>query len=166
MTEPAPLSEQELQGILAINSDYKQFYCLKHCAEQKCVYILKTAEDAPFMLQDELEEGDDESTVHVFLPIWSHPDLAQYYYEHNKDFLQVPYEPVFISLDNFKEGWGSTLDQFNVGLALMPLNNDDEFCFVRATIFEHADPAAYAAAEAAKADTKNRIDATKVKRKQ
>lgn len=161
MITPAPLSEQELQGLLSLNSDYKQFYCLKHCAEQQCLYILKAADGSPLMLQDEPEEGDDESSVHVFVPIWSHQDLAKYYLEHSMADQQEQYEPTVIALDLFKDKWAPTLEANNIALALMPLKQDEDFSFVRATIFEHDDPAAYAAAEAAKADTQDRLDANK-----
>ena len=113
------------------------------------------------MLQDEVEEGDDESSVHVFIPIWSHPDLAQYYLEHGMQDHSEQVEISAISLKLFKDKWAPTLMANKIALSLMPMQKDDDFCFVSADIFNHDDPAAYAAAVAAKADTQDLIDAGK-----
>lgn len=161
MTTQAPLSEQELQGVLALNSDYKQFYCLKHCHEAQCLYLLKTADGSPLMLQDNPEEGDDESSIHLFIPIWSHQELAQYYLEHGMEDNAEQCEISAVSLELFRDKWAPTLEENKIALALMPLKKDEDFAFVSADIFSHDDPAAYAAAAAAKADTQDLVNASK-----
>lgn len=146
----APLSNAELQGLIKLNSDYKQFYCLNHCHEQKCIYLLKTSDGSPLMLQDTPQEGDDESSYHVFIPIWSHPDLVKYYIEHgiNADSANESYEISSLSLELFNDKWVPTLEDQHIALALMPLNHNDDFNFIRAGIFMSEDPAATAQAEA------------------
>lgn len=146
----APLSDSEFQGLLTLNSDYKQFYCLNHCHEQKCIYLLKTADGSPLMLQDSPQEGDDESSYHVFIPIWSHPDLVKYYLEHgmSAEIANESYELSSLSLELFNDKWVPTLEDNHIALALMPLNHEDDFNFVRAGIFTSEDPAATAQAEA------------------
>lgn len=146
------LTEQMYNAVLNLDDDYRQFFCLKHCQEQETIYLLKEkgAEGTPLLFEDAPEEGDDSSTYHMFLPIWCHPRFVEYYLNNADDDTNENFEMVELKLSVFKEKWAPSLKDNMIALALLPLEQDKNFNFCPADIFNHQD-AASAAAEAAAA---------------
>lgn len=146
------LTEQVFNAVLQLSEDYRQFFCLKNCVEHDLVFILKEKgpEGMPLFLQDEPEEGDDENTVHTFLPIWCHEYFVHYYMK-NANISADEYEMVQLALPLFKGKWAGMLEQNNIALAIMPLNSEEDFNFISADIFSKEDPANFAAAQSAAA---------------
>lgn len=146
------LTEQMYNAVLTLDDDYRQFFCLKHCQEQATLYLLKEKSDegVPLMFEDQPDEGDDSNSPHIFLPVWCHPRFVEYYLENAPDDYQGKYEMVELPLALFKKDWAPSLKQNNIALALLPLQQDKNFNFCAADIFENenaADAAAKAAAE-------------------
>ena len=148
------LTEQMYNAVLNLDDDYRQFFCLKHCQEQETIYLLKEkgAEGMPLLFEDAPEDGDDSSSYHMFLPIWCHPRFVQYFLDNADDDTNENFELVELKLSVFKEKWAPSLKENMIALALLPLEQDKNFNFCAADIFNEPDAAAAAAAAAAALD--------------
>lgn len=148
------LTEQMYNAVLSLDDDYRQFFCLKNCQEHNVIYLLKEkgAEGMPLMFEDEPQEGDDEGTYHVFLPIWCHPRFVEYYLENADDNTRDNFEMIELKLDLFKEKWAPSLSSNMIALALLPLQQDKNFNICPANIFNEENAAEAAAKLAAAID--------------
>lgn len=148
------LTEQMYNAVLQLDDDYRQFFCLKHCQEQETIYLLKEKgeQGMPLIFEDNPEEGDDSSTYHMFLPIWCHPRFVQYYLDNADDNTNENFEMVELKLSIFKEKWAPSLKNNMIALALLPLEQDKNFAFCMADIFDNEDAATAASAAAAALD--------------
>ena len=163
------LSEQQLEALVKLNPEYRQFTCLKQCQEQGVIVLLhNTTDDFPLVIQapeqeDAASKAEGEDTIEDFIPIWSHPQQAQYFLKHNLEGKAgAPQcEIKLLPLEVFKAQWIDILEQANIHLALMPLSADDDFAFVAPDIFRNEDAAKAAAEASAKEASADLIAATK-----
>ena len=163
------LSEQQLDALVKLNPEYRQFTCLKQCQEQGVIVLLHNmTDDFPLVIQapeqdDAESKAESENTIEDFIPIWSHPQQAQYFVKHNLEGKKgAPQcEIKLLPVEVFKNQWIDILEKANIYLALMPLSADDDFAFVAPAIFRNDDAAKAAAEASAKEASADLIEATK-----
>lgn len=124
-------------AVLSLGEDYRKFFFLNKCEENEVICFLKEKgeEGTPLFFEDEPEKDEEEGLVHTMMPVWCHPRFVDFYLEHSFKGNRDDYETVSLKLSLFKESWIPALQGNNIALAVMPMEEDKDFCIEDAGVF-------------------------------
>lgn len=128
------LDDQVYNAVFNLTDEYRKFFCVQKCQENKVIYFLKEkgAEGTPLFLEDKVQEDDDPDTYYTFLPVWCHPRFVEFFLENESEDIKQNYEVVEVNLDLFNQQWAPALKENKIALAILPLEKDKDFCIEEA----------------------------------